>query len=182
MENTHTPVTTVATSPPSFHYIVDRVLHWLSALGLLFMLLNMSAQLHTVDWQIKGQVAHKQDAIEVHALVGSLLLLVLLAREIWYRAYAPHIPRQQVANPVHRRVIQLVHVMLPITIAALAITGLLMTTEADMPLSLWGMTLTDGATGMAGAYSSLHNWHLRLIELMWWLIGLHFIGVLYARR
>uniref|UniRef100_A0A486XVB0 Cytochrome b561 bacterial/Ni-hydrogenase domain-containing protein n=1 Tax=Rheinheimera sp. BAL341 TaxID=1708203 RepID=A0A486XVB0_9GAMM len=64
-------------------YIVDRALHWISALLLLFMLLNLSSQLHNVDWDIKGQLEHRQDAVELHAVLGITLLLFTIARLIF---------------------------------------------------------------------------------------------------
>ncbi|KZN55816.1 hypothetical protein [Pseudoalteromonas luteoviolacea] len=51
------------------HYIVDRSLHWLAACLILFILMKMSAQIHTINYQIKGQVLHRQDAIQTHALM-----------------------------------------------------------------------------------------------------------------
>ncbi|WP_203219222.1 hypothetical protein [Pseudoalteromonas sp. S16_S37] len=35
-------------------YLMDRGLHWVSALLLLYMLMVLSSQIHYVDWQIKG--------------------------------------------------------------------------------------------------------------------------------
>lgn len=51
-------------------YIVETALHWVSALLLLFMLLNLSSQLHNVDWDIKGQLEHRQDAVELQAFLA----------------------------------------------------------------------------------------------------------------
>jgi cytochrome b561 len=57
-------------------YIIDRALHWISALLLLFMLMNLSTQLHNVDWDIKGQLEHRQDAVEAHPIIGMILLFL----------------------------------------------------------------------------------------------------------
>ncbi len=61
----------------STSYIVDRVLHWLSAFLLLFMLMNLSTQLHNVNWEIKGQLEHRQDAVEMHAVLRWFYLPLL---------------------------------------------------------------------------------------------------------
>jgi cytochrome b561 len=60
-------------------YIIDKALHWISALLLFLMLMNLSSQLHNVDWDIKGQLEHRQDAVEMHAVIGILLVLFTLA-------------------------------------------------------------------------------------------------------
>jgi len=53
-------------------YVIDRVLHWSSSALILFMLLMMGSQVHNTDYRIKGAIEHKQDAIEVHFIMGGV--------------------------------------------------------------------------------------------------------------
>lgn len=56
--------------------IDDRTLHWISAILLPLMLLNLSSQLHNLDWDIRGQVDHRQDIVEMYAALGVDLLVL----------------------------------------------------------------------------------------------------------
>ena len=163
-------------------YIVDRVLHWLSALLIFFMLLNMRAQIHIVDYQVKGQVEHRQDAIQTHASVGILLLLVLLVRLVWVGMFKQDIPRHEIAKKSHQAFISLVQFLLYVTVCALAVTGFLMTKNADIPLTVYGFQISDVMESHNQFYGSVHDIHLNLISLFWSLIGIHFVGAIYARR
>ena len=163
-------------------YIVDRALHWISAVLILYMLTNMGSQIHLVDYRIKGQVEHRQEAIEFHATIGAILLLVLIGRFLWFRLYQAQIPRSEIANKVHNRFIKLTHVLLYLVVGSLALTGLMMTFNSELNLNALGMLLSDGSGYNLQAYADFQSVHLNLITAFWWLIGIHFVGAIYARR
>lgn len=163
-------------------YVVDRALHWLSALAILFMLLNMRAQMHTVDYQVKGQIEHRVDAIEIHASAGVILLVLLLCRFVWFHLNKDQIPRQLVTKTNHQRFIKVTHFLLYLAVAALAVTGFLMANNSDLILSIFGVQLSTGGEQHGQFYGKVRDIHLWLINAFWWLIGIHVIGAMAARK
>lgn len=163
-------------------YITDRILHWVSSLTLLFLLLNMGAQIHYVDYQVKGQIEHRQDAIELHATVGIMLILLLVTRLLWGKLHANHIPRTSVEKNAHKVFILGTHVLLYLVPIGLLISGLLMVTNIDIPLSIFGVSIDKDMQGFIDIYQVAQTIHLNLITLIWWLIGIHVIGIMYAKR
>ena len=163
-------------------YVIDRVLHWVSSFLILFMLLNMSAQIHTVNYQLQGQLEHRQSAIETHAFTGLLLLTLLIIRIGWYVRFKAQIPRQEISKKKHRTAIKTIHALLYLTVLTLAASGLAMATNSDIPLEILGFILSDGGTQHVQQYALVREVHLSSITLFWWLIGLHFAGAIYARR
>ena len=63
---------------PKKSFIIDRVLHWISALTIIFLLFDMGTGIHNIDYRIKGAVQHKQDAIELHVTAAIVLLATLI--------------------------------------------------------------------------------------------------------
>ena len=148
-------------------YIMDRVLHWISSFIILFMLLNMSAQIHTVNYQLQGQFEHRQDAIETHAIAGFLLIVLLAMRIGWYKLFKAQIPRQEIDKKSHKIVIKIIHSLLYLTVLSLAVSGLIMATNSDVPLSLLGYTFSNGVTQNVQQYALIREIHLSSITFFW---------------
>ena len=163
-------------------YIVDRVLHWISALLLLFMLLNMASVIHTVDYKIKGQVEHRQDAIELHGTVGAFLIMCLIARFIWFRLYASTIPRTRMNTKRQELFVKVVHFFMFFLPLLLVASGLAMALNSNIPLSILGFDISANLEGYRELFHVAHNAHLNLITAIWWLIGIHFIGILISKK
>lgn len=163
-------------------YLVDRIMHWVSALVILFMLMNMYSQIHTVDYQVKGQLEHRQEAIELHGAVGIFLLILLLGRLIWFKMFREEIPRQSIVKKSHNMFIKITHFLLYLAVALLSVTGFLMATNADVPITAWGINLSSGVAQDVPFYGDVRDIHLSLITAFWWLIGIHFVGAIYARK
>lgn len=163
-------------------YIVDRALHWISSLLILFMLLNMGSQIHLLDYRVKGQIEHRQDAIEMHALVGAILLLVLVSRMVWAALFKAQIPRNLIQNKLHSRFISVIQFLLYAVVFALAVSGVMMAGESELSLHLLGLELSSPDHKNIKQYSQLLEIHLFFISVFWWLIGLHVAGAMYAKR
>jgi len=163
-------------------YIVDRALHWIAALLLLFMLMNLSTQLHNVDWDIKGQLEHRQDAVQVHATVGIVLLVFTLGRLIFPYLTRSEIPRIKPRSRGHSVFIKLTHGALYACIFLLCATGAGLITHYEIPLSVFGINLEPDKAGFYEVFPDIHQVHMVLKQAIWWLIAIHFIGIMYARR
>lgn len=110
------------------------------------MLLNMGAQIHTVNYQLQGQFEHRQDAIETHAIAGFLLIVLLAARIGSYKLFKAQIPRQEIDKKNHKIVITVIHSLPYLTILSLAASGLAMAVNSDVPLNLLGYTFSNDVT------------------------------------
>jgi len=163
-------------------YIVDRALHWVSALLLLFMLMNLSTQLHHVNWDIKGQVLHRQDAVELHAVIGIILVLFMFARLIFPYLTKTKIERVQPEFKKHSIFIKVTHVGLYSCIFLLAATGLALINNYQIPLTVFGIELAPDQDAFYQVFPRIHEIHMFLKQLIWWLIAVHFIGIMYAKR
>ena len=163
-------------------YLIDRVLHWMSAILLLIMLLNLSAELHTVDWTIKGQVEHRQDAVEKHGSLGLLLFVILLARILWGYVFRASIPRLAPKSLRHKRVTQIIHFTMYGILFLLLITGVLMIGRYELPLSVYGISFPADKAAFISTFPEIHQIHMFAREAIWWLIALHFVAVMAAKK
>lgn len=163
-------------------YIVDRVLHWVSALVLLFMLMNLSTQLHHVDWDIKGQLLHRQDAVEIHAIMGIILVVLTIGRIVYSHFSETKLNRVQPKSIWHQRFIQITHIALYTCILSLVATGVLLINHYEIPLTVYGIELPPDREGFYDTFPVIRSIHLQLREAIWWLIAIHFVGIMYAKR
>lgn len=163
-------------------YIIDRALHWIAALLLLFMLMNLSTQLHNVDWDIKGQLLHRQEAVEVHALAGFALLAVTLFRILFPFLTKTPLPRVEPKSPKHGFFIKTTHMAMYLCIVMLVVTGVLMVNNYEIPLTILGVELSPDKDAFYGVFPKIHQIHMLLKQAIWWLIGIHFVGIMYAKK
>ncbi|KZN67461.1 cytochrome b/b6 domain-containing protein [Pseudoalteromonas luteoviolacea] len=164
------------------YYVVDRSLHWFAACLILFILMNMSAQIHTINYQIKGQILHRQDAIQTHALMALGVFVLILARFVWEKGFIAKLSRQPLHGKRHQFFVQCVHACFYLVLSGLVMTGLGMAVNAEVAIQLFGVQLSDVVNSDGQLYSKLLDVHLQLISILWWLIAFHFAGAIYARR
>ncbi len=162
--------------------ILDRSLHWISAVLLLLMLMTLSSQLHQVNWEVKGQLAHRQDAVELHAIMGLMLVVVMLIRLIFPLLSSVPMVRMQPTSATHGFFIRLTHSALYVSILGLAVTGLMMVNNYEIPLMVAGISIAQDKQAFYANFTQWHEIHMILKQVMWWLIGLHLAGVLYAKK
>ena len=163
-------------------YIVDRTLHWISALLLLLMLMNLSSQLHSVNWDIKGQIEHRQEAVEVHAVMGIILVIFTVARLLFpYFAKTP-IKKTKPKSAFHSLFIKSTHFAMYACIFLLAGTGVLLVNNYEIPLTILWFELPPDKDAFYSFFPKIHDIHTFFQQCMWWLIALHFAGAMYAKR
>ncbi|MDF2177369.1 cytochrome b/b6 domain-containing protein [Aliiglaciecola sp. CAU 1673] len=167
-------------------YIIDRTLHWFSALLLLFMLMSLSSQLHNVDWDMKGQLEHRQEAVEIHALIGMVLVLLTLLRIVLpyltKTKTKTEIPRVKPKSTKHAWFIKITHLALYVCIFGLVATGLMMFNNYEIRLSLFGMAFEPSRDNFYQVFPGFHDLHMQHRDAIWWLIGIHFVGIMVAKR
>jgi|GEM_PF-1042629 len=162
--------------------IVDRVLHWLSAGAIIFLLFDIGFKVHIVDYRIKGAVQHKQDAIEIHALVACILLLILVSRLIWYRFFLAKEFHLKYTDSKHKLAVRIVHFSMYLTFLLLMMSGVLMVLNYEHPLNILGIVQLSEAGGDRSLFFSAHDWHLYFESTVYFLIFLHLAGVMYSHR
>lgn len=143
-------------------YIIDRALHWISALLLLFMLMNLSTQLHNVNWDIKGQLEHRQDAVEMHAIIGIALVFFTFARLLFPFIAKGPIKRVEPKSKRHAFFIRLTHIALYTCIFLLAGTGILLINNYEIPLSVFGFDLPPDRDAFYSFFPKVHDIHMVL--------------------
>jgi len=162
-------------------YIVDKVLHWSIVLMLLFML-NLSTELHYTNWEIKGPLLHRQEAVQFHAMVGIIVLLFIIVRAIFTHVMRGNIPRLPPKNNKHALFIKVIHVGMYFCLLALVFTGIGLINNYEIPLSIYGIELTPVRENFLKIFPTLHDIHLVLQNVFWWLVAIHFVGFIYAKK
>jgi cytochrome b561 len=163
-------------------YVIDRALHWIAALFLLFMLMNLSTQLHNVDWDIKGQLEHRQDAVETHATVGVILLVFTIMRLVFPYLTKAKIPRVEARSAKHSAFIKVTHIALYLCIFLLVVTGTTLLNNHEIPLSVFGIDFQASKDSFYQVFPQYHEIHMMLTNTIWWLISIHFVGIMYAKK
>ena len=159
-------------------YIIDRVLHWISAFLLLFMLMNLSTQLHNVDWEIKGQIEHRQDAVQLHAVIGIILVGITIVRLCFSSFANSRIKRIIPKSRKHAIFMSVTHIALYTSIFLLAATGLVLINNYEIPLVVFGIEFPPNRDAYYGLFPTIHGIHMFLKQSIWWLIAIHFAGVI----
>ncbi|WP_370240229.1 cytochrome b/b6 domain-containing protein [Marisediminitalea sp.] len=163
-------------------YITDRLIHWISAILLVFMLMNLSTQLHNINWDIKGQLLHRQDAVEAHAEVGLLLIALTILRLLFTWLNKAKLKRMAPRSKKHALMIKGTHIALYVCLIGLAITGLAMINHYEIPLTVLGVELPPEIVAFYDFFPKVHQIHMLLKQAIWWLLGIHILGVVMARR
>lgn len=163
-------------------YVIDRVLHWSSSLLILFMLLVMGSQIHNTDYRIKGAIEHKQDAIEIHFIMGFLLLVLLLSRIIWSKFFLPEKRKATFNSLMHKNIVRVVHFSLYFVLFSLIVSGVLMITNYEHPLSILNIVSFSLGETKQFIFNQANEIHLYLESAIYFLIAMHFAGALYSRR
>lgn len=163
-------------------YLSDRILHWVSAAFILYMLMVISTELHTVDWQIKGQISHRQDAVQSHAFIGILLIVLTMGRLLLSKFFGASLTRTIPKSSLHKQFIKITHALLYLTIITLFVTGFAMIMNYDIPLIIYGVDLAPDSDRYYSIAVEMRDIHLKAKTLLWWLIGIHLVGFLYSKK
>ncbi|RZM84345.1 cytochrome b/b6 domain-containing protein [Pseudoalteromonas rubra] len=163
-------------------YFVDRAFHWISVFILLFMLLNLSSNLHNIDWDIKGQLLHRQSAVETHASVGIILVIFTLLRLMFSWGFKKSIQRVTPKSKIHAWFISFTHIAMYLCIFLLTATGIAMVNNYEIPLSIFGFELAPSRENFYQNFPQFNDIHIFTQQAFWWLIGCHFFGILHAKK
>ena len=144
--------------------------------------MNLSSQLHNVDWDIKGQLEHRQDAVQLHAVIGIILLIFTVGRLIFPYLTKTKIERVNPASKKHSIFIKVTHSSLYTCIFLLAATGLALINNYQIPLTVLGFELLPDQNAFYQVFPKIHDIHMFLKQALWWLIAIHFFGIMYAKR
>ena len=149
---------------------------------ILFMLLIMGTQIHNTDYRFKGAIEHKQDAIEIHFIMGALVLLFLLIRLIWSRFLLPESRKPVFNSAMHKRFVHIVHLLMYLALFSLMATGLIMVTNYEHPLYILNFVAFSVCETNPSVFNQANELHLYLESAIYLLIATHFIGVMYSRK
>lgn len=163
-------------------YIVDRVLHWLSALAILLLLTDMGTRIHYVDYEIKGIVQHKQDAIEVHMTYALVLFLALITRMVWRKFFLHQEHQLKFNNPKHKYFVSFIHIGMYLTLGLMMITGLAMVNNYEHLLTFYQILSFSDSSVDRQLFTKSNEWHLWFENLTYLLIVIHVSGAIYNRR
>lgn len=163
-------------------YIIDRVLHWTVALAILLMLTDMGTRIHFVDYEIKGIVQHKQDAIEVHMSIALVLFTALLARLVWTRFFLHSEHQLKIANPMRKTIVTLVHLSMYAVVIAMMVTGLLMVNNYEHSLNFYQWFSFSTETVERTTFITANEYHRLFESFIYYLIVLHIAGAIYHKR
>jgi cytochrome b561 len=163
-------------------YVIDRVLHWSSSALILFMLLIMGSQIHNTDYRIKGAIEHKQDAIEIHFIMGTFVFLLLILRFYWSKFHLPQSRKPHFSSSKHKLAVYIVHTLMYFVLFSLIGKGILMVSNYEHPLHILNiLTFSQGPTEI-GIFNLANKFHLYLESAIYFLIAMHFAGAIYSRR
>jgi len=162
--------------------IVDRVLHWLSAGAIIFLLFDMGTRIHSIDYRVKGAIQHKQDAIELHVAIAFVLFVTLVGRMVWYRFFLDQAYHLKYESNKHKCLVRTVHLGMYLTLFLFMISGLFMVTNYEHSLNIFGFISLSEANADKLIFNSANNWHLYFESSIYLLIFAHFIGAMYNRR
>lgn len=181
MENTSglSQIDSVLKSKP---FLAERIVHWVSALLILYMLMNMSSMIHIADYTKLGTDAHREQVVTTHASTGAILVILLTIRILWSHFYRSQIIRLCIDKPLHRYLVKGTHILLYAALFMLPFTGVMMILNSEMQVSILGIEIAGTSGYHSKEYGTFHDLHLNLITATWWLIFIHFFGVMAARK
>lgn len=181
-DTTHNDASNQPTLTKNKPYLTERILHWVSALLILYMLMNMSSMIHIADYTQAGTEAHREQVVSSHASVGAVLVVLLMIRILWSHIFRKHVERLSIDKPIHRYLVKGTHVLLYSALFLLPLTGVMMILNSEMTISILGTEVMGNSGYHSKGYGKFHDMHLNLITATWWLIFIHFVGVMAARK
>jgi len=139
----------------------------------------MGSQIHNTDYRIKGAIEHKQDAIEVHFIMGFLVLLLLLSRIIWSKFFLPESRKTTFNSLLHNNIVKVVHFSMYLVLFSLIVSGVFMVTNYEHPLSILNIISFSLGETKLFIFNQANEIHLYLESAIYFLIAMHFAGALY---
>ena len=167
---------------PTKTRVVDRILHWISAIAIVILLTDMNTRIHYVDYRIKGQMEHKQDAIEVHIVVAIVLLISLIGRMIWSHLFLHQDYKVKYKSNRHKLLVRTVHSSLYLICFALMVSGVFMVANYEHPLDIFSLLTLSEDGVMRSLYLAANEWHLQLKSIILVFVFVHVAGAIHSRK
>lgn len=134
--------------------IVSRLLHWLMA-AAIFAMFGLGAWMVELDYYNPYYKA----APDLHRSVGVLLLVALGARLVWRLVNVR--PDDSCLAPIERKASLVVHWAFYPLLAALMISGYLISTPDGRPIDVFGLFLVPSlvqSKGLEDVAGEVHEW------------------------
>ena len=162
--------------------VIDRVLHWVSALLVLFMLMEMGGQIHLTDYQVKGFVDHRYDAYVTHMMLGGLLTVLLIARLFWSHKHPSLAKRLNFSGPFHRHFVSIYHKLFYLILFVMVITGVIAMGNGEVVIALGDSQLFPFEQVNKRLFNQALDIHLFLEDLLYLYILIHVLGALHNKK
>lgn len=151
--------------------VLQRVLHWAMAVGILAMLFIGVGMMSTVDGAYLVLVS-------IHKPLGVVILVLSLLRlAVRWRSGAPALPANM-SEPM-KLAAKLSHVAFYVLMIAMPLLGWSMLSAADYPVFLAGIRLPSIAPPSAELHSMLWSAHRALAFILFALFLLHLAAALF---
>ncbi|QSX29364.1 cytochrome b [Shewanella cyperi] len=158
-----------------YGYKIARLLHWICAVYFIILLFSMPIML-----DFASNSSQRAEATLYHQKFGGWFILFLLLRSLWL-----YIMDKRPVQTHYRHKYQLVlarlnHLTLYFLMIAMPLTGLALVLADGKPLELfgvlwWGGSDTPFSEDLAYYAKEAHLW---AIDLIYFVFGLHILGVL----
>ena len=162
-------------------YLIERILHWSAALLIVYMLFSMGTQIHNVDWTIKGEQLHKQDAISAHLIQGFVLVFLVLARLIWNRVFPYRDSKMVLSNNWHKYLVYGVHACMLMLLLGFIGSGILMLNHGVVPIDFLSFVFPAQEVDQQ-LYFQAYNFHGLMEDTFYVLLFVHIAGGLRNHR
>jgi len=163
-------------------FTIDRVLHWIAAALMLFMLLEMGGQIHLTDYQAKGIEDHKYDAYLVHLVLGGLLTFLLITRLFWNKANPQLEKRLNFSSTFHRHFVSIYHKGFYLLLFVMVASGFIAMRNGDVVISFVSSQWFPSLEPDKKLFNQALELHLFLEDLLYLYIIIHVFGALHNRR
>lgn len=181
-------------SQPTTRYTTTAiVLHWLIALGIIFLLILgfymgdipkeapkqtdfdvFNLGLYT--WHSATEISPRTFYFNLHKSIGFTVLVLVVLRVLWRIGHKPPAPLSSYTEK-ERKLSAAVHHLLYLLMVAMPISGLMMTLNSKWGLSWFGIELLKGADNKE-ARDFYHEAHEFIGFIILVVVALHIIGAL----
>ena len=169
-------------TPNEAKYIIDRILHWSAALLMLGMVSTMGAEIHSTDYTIKGAVLHKQDAINIHLMMGLGLLTLIIGRIFWSAFVLEKHKKPQFKSPLHKTVVTITHLLMYGSLFSMIATGLVMISNYEHQLTLLDSLSFPENGGNLTKFTDARTTHMWMLNAFYVFIVGHVGAAIYSKR
>jgi cytochrome b561 len=152
---------------------ISRALHWLMAIGLIFML--------GLGWRIENMEPSLSNLwlYGLHKSIGVTLFLLVLLRLLWHRISPPPPTISEGVSMWQLRVSKGVHAFLYLTMLAIPLSGLLASSATGIETVIFGAITLPQLTPISEAWeTALFTAHGILTKLFVVSLALHIAGAL----